>query len=594
MSFMSKFWKVLTPAQHRWILAAQIGSVLMAFSTVAGIAAIAPFFAVLADGELVHHSPWLHWLYVEFGFSDSRTFLTALGLGFIGVVLLSNLINLAGSYALLRLALWIGDDLRKVLFTAYLHREYLFHTRTNGSLLYDNITHETGRVVYGVLQNLFLLVTNLVTATLIVVSILFVSPLGALVAAAGLAGGYFLIYMAVQRRILGAGQVESELVAQRTKLVVEALGAIKELIVLHKQELFLKRFERASRELSRVAAYIDMVTHSPRHVMECVAVSGLVGAALVSMNAGGFGRSLAQLSFLGFAVYRLLPALQQTFAALVKIRASRGAFDAISADLLAARTAHRPRTPANEARQDRPLHEICLTDVTFRYAEHLAPALLDVSLRIPAGCVVGLAGSNGSGKTTLVDVLAGLLVPDSGAVSVDGLSLDEAARAAWRYRIAYVPQSIFLLDSTLAENIALGTAAGDIDTERLLRAARLAQLDGFVAALPGGFDERIGERGVKLSGGQRQRIGIARALYTDAAVLIMDEATSALDVFAEEEVMASVETLRGSLTIILITHRLKTLRQCDVIFELQSGRIVRSGTWSELTGRSKRLAGVGG
>jgi ATP-binding cassette subfamily B protein len=164
---------------------------------------------------------------------------------------------------------------------------------------------------------------------------------------------------------------------------------------------------------------------------------------------------------------------------------------------------------------------------------------------------------------------------------------------AWQCRIAYVPQSIFLLDATLAENIALGTAARDIDRERMLRAARLAQLDGFVAALPGGFDERIGERGVKLSGGQRQRIGIARALYTDAAVLIMDEATSALDVFAEEEVMASVETLRGSLTIILIAHRLKTLRQCDVLFELESGRVVRSGTWSELMGRSKRFAAVG-
>jgi ABC-type multidrug transport system fused ATPase/permease subunit len=594
MGVAREFWKVLTPAQRRWVLAAQVGSVLVALSTVAGVAAISPFFAVLADPGLVDRSQLLRWLYVELGFHGTRSFLTALGLGFIGVVLLSNLLNLVGSYALLRLALWIGDDLRRVLFSGYLHRSLLFHATANSNALYNNITQETSRVIYGILQNLFLLGTNLVTATLILLSILLVSPLSAIAVITGLGGGYFLIYAAVQRRILRSGQVESELAAERTQLILEALGAIKEVIVLGRQEFFQKRFERASSALSRVAAYIDMVTHTPRHVMECIAVSGLVGAALVLSSAGGgVGQSLARLSFLGFAVYRLLPALQQTFAALVKIRASRGAFDAISGDLVAARAAPKAPSPPNGAWHNMPLREICLTDVTFRYRAQSAPALQDVSLRIPAGTLVGLVGSNGSGKTTLVDVLAGLLAPDSGRVEVDGVPLDEITRPAWQSRIAYVPQGIFLLDSTLAQNIALGIAAEGIDRERVVKAARLARLDDVVAALPKGFDERIGERGIRLSGGQRQRIGIARALYTDAAVLIMDEATNAMDVFAEEEVMASVEALRGNRTIILIAHRLNTLRRCDVIFELESGSIARSGTWNDLMRRSKQFAVAG-
>jgi len=593
MSLARELWKVLTPAQRRWVLGGQLAAVLMAFSTVAAVAAIAPFFAVLGDPGLIDRNPQLHWLYSELGFHNRHSFVAALGLGFAAVVLLSNLINLVGSHTLMRLALWIGDDLRRVLFREYLHRDLLFHARNNSGALYNKITDETVRIVLGILQPSFVLLTGLLTAALILVSILLVDPLGAIAVIAGLVGGYFLIYAAVQRRILRSGGVESELIAERTKLIMEGLGGIKEIIVLGKQRFFQHRFERASRALSRLAAHIDVITQSPRHIMECVAVAGLVAYALVlSEPGGGLGQSLAQLTFLVFSAYRLLPSLQQTFASMVKIRGSRAAFEAISGDLLAARAVRAPAVPPDPAWQVRPEREICLTNVSFRYAAQCPPAVHDISLRIPAGSVVGLVGSNGSGKTTLVDVLAGLLVPDVGHVQIDGILLNEASRPAWQSRIAYVPQGIFLLDSTIAENIALGTAREDIDLARMMSAARLARLDDFVTALPNGYDERIGERGIRLSGGQRQRIGIARALYTDAAVLIMDEATNALDVFAEGEVMAAVEALRGGRTIILIAHRLNTLRQCDVIFELENASIARNGTWNDLMRRSKRFAVV--
>jgi ABC-type multidrug transport system fused ATPase/permease subunit len=210
-----------------------------------------------------------------------------------------------------------------------------------------------------------------------------------------------------------------------------------------------------------------------------------------------------------------------------------------------------------------------------------------VSLRIPAGTAVGFVGANGSGKTTLVDLIAGLLVPELGKIEVDGIALDDANRAAWQSRIAYVPQDIFLLDATIAQNVALSVTAGEVDRERLLAAARLAQLDEFVVALPGGYDHMVGERGRRLSGGQRQRIGIARALYRDASVLIMDEATNSLDGLTEQELMATILRLRGRYTVILIAHRLNTVRACDVIFEFDCGNVTGSGSYDGLLRNSK-------
>jgi ABC-type bacteriocin/lantibiotic exporter with double-glycine peptidase domain len=578
------FWGILTPPQRRWVLAAQIMSLLMAVTTVTGVASIAPFFAVLGDPALIDHNALLAGSFQYLGLHSRRSFVVLLGVGFVIVVLLTNFINLAGSYALLRLSSWVGDELRTRLYGEYLRREFLFHLRTSSATLLNNIVRETTRVSVGILQNAFLLLTSLSTAAVIIVCIVLVSPMAGIAVLAGLAGGYSLIYLSVRQRIARAGRVESERTRQLTQLILEGFGAIREITVLRKHDLFTRRFEQASHETAVLAAYIGAITQSPRYLIECIAAGGLVGAALVmSRGDEGIGHSLAELTFLGFAVYRLLPSLQQSFAAFVHIRAAHSGFVAIAGDLLRARAPATRNTPVHPDWSKRPCSEIRFSEVTFRYTPDSEPALCGVSLSIPAGAMVGLVGRNGSGKSTLVDLLAGLLPPESGSVRVDGVHLDATVHAAWQSRVAYVPQDIFLLDSTIAENIALGVAAADIDRQRLAEAARLARLDAFVASLPGGFDEQIGERGARLSGGQRQRIGIARALYTDATVLIMDEATNSLDAFAEEDVMTSVEALRGNKTIILIAHRFNTLRQCDVIFELDGGKLLRSGSWNDLT-----------
>jgi ABC-type multidrug transport system fused ATPase/permease subunit len=592
-------WSILTPRQRRFVLATQVVSLLMACSTVTGIAAIAPFFAVLGEPQLIEHQRLLHWLYVHGGFSSKHDFVVALGIAFIACVLLGNLVNLVGSLAMNRLALRIGTELQTTLFGEYLVRPYPFHARTNSTALFNNIIYETCRVSHGILQNAFMLVSNMVTAAFIIASILLVNPTVAIAMLAGLAGGYVLIYLTVRNRLLRFGQAQSRFSIEQARIVIESFGAIKEIIILQVHKFFRDSFERASRGVSRSTANSHLVGQSPKHVMESVAVAGLVGLALVlGDREEGAGPWLGKLTFLAFAAYRLLPTLQQVFVAIVRIRADRAGLELIAPDLRLAR--RQAAAGAGTSRGDcgwheRPREEISLQEVSFRYAPDRPWALSGISLRIPARTTVGLVGANGSGKTTLVDLIAGLLVPVTGRVEVDGSPLSDANRAIWQARVAYVPQDIFLLDASIAQNIALGIPCADIDRQRLLEAARLAQLDEFISTLPKGFDHRVGERGVELSGGQRQRVGIARALYRHASVLLLDEATNALDGLTEQELMATLARLRGRYTSILIAHRLSTVRSCDVIFQLESGKIIGSGTYDGLLKSSeafRRMAGV--
>ena len=595
MRLVFDIWNVLTARQRRWVLCAQAISIVMALSTVTGIASIAPFFSVLGNPKLVDETGLLHTLY-SLGFSSRRSFTVALGLGFMGLVLLANLVNVLGSYVMIRLALWIGTDLQSILFREYLHRPYLFHARTQSAVLFSNVVHETSRTTNHILQSVFALITNCMTALFIIVSVTLLNPTVAAGMIVAMAGGYVLIYLAVRKALLRAGQIQTHFFIEQTKIVNESLGAIKEILVLRAQSFFRSAFERATRSVARALAHSQLIGQSARYVMECVAVVGLVALALLAdSREGGIGPWLGQLTFLGFAAYRLLPTLQQAFVSIVRIRADRAGFAAIAEDLRLARARTHLAAAGGCSWNDRPRSEILLEELSFRYEPDRAPALAGVSLRVPARAAVGFIGANGSGKTTLVDLIAGLLVPDSGRIEIDGIALDDVNRDAWQSRIAYVPQNIFLLDTTIAQNVALGIAAGAIDRQRLLAAAKLAQLDELIATLPGGYEHRVGERGVRLSGGQRQRVGIARALYAEASVLILDEATNALDGLTEQELIATIVRLRGRYTVIVIAHRLSTVRACDVVYELDRGQIRDSGTYADLIKNSascRRLADV--
>ena len=582
MSFVSDIWSVLNRRQRRRVIAAQFISFAMAVSTITGIAAIIPFFAVLGDpGEIDRH-PLLQWLYAHGDFPGKHAFVATLGIGFIAAVLISNFINAVGSMSMIRIAFEIGDQLQAALFDEYLSRPYLFHARTNSATLFSNVIYEPRRLSSEIIQSGFVLVTNTAAGILIILSVLLLNPAISIVMLLCLGGGYALIYLRVRSRLRILGRARSGAGAEQARTVTESFGAIREILLLEDRQVFRQGFERVSRVISEADWRIQFFGQTPRYVMECLAVSALVGIALALGGDARAGNWLGKLTFVAFAAYRLLPIMQQAFVAVVKIGSDLAGFALIVDDLRLAQSGAGRLAQIQTATsllqwQQCPREDIVLEDLSFRYAAERPPALQDVDLRIPARAIVGLVGANGSGKTTLMDLIAGLLAPTTGEVRIDGVLLDDANRSGWRTRIAYVPQNTFILDASIAENIAFGVSRSAIEARRLIEAARLAQLEELVAALPGGYDHRVGERGIALSAGQRQRIGIARALYRDRPVLLLDEATSALDEAAEAELIATLVGLRGRCTVILIAHGSRMVRSCDVVFELEHGRIRGSG-----------------
>ena len=587
MNTLLTVWRLLNRKQQRKLLGLQALSVVMALSTLVGLAPVLPFFSALADPQALTRYRGLSFLYQLFHFSDPQQFIVALGVFFVAGTVIANSVNLLGSLAIDRFAFQVGEAFHNALFDEYLHRSYGFHASTNSSLLSSNVLHETGRITTGILRYGLILVTQIVTIALIVVSMLLLNPAVAGLTIVGLGASYGVVYALARGKLRREGLLVSREYARRTRIVNESLGAIKELILLRAQKLFVSQFERTGELIAKAVVNTFAISQTPRYVLECATVCVLVALALYSSGAGrGAGPWIAQLSFMGLAVYRLLPSLQQAFLAVVRIRADRAALDSVVRDLqqTLARDGRDDLEPVNDSIwRGRPAREIVLRDLVFQPSMNRPPVLANLTLRIPAGAVIGLIGVNGSGKTTLVDVLSGLLVPQAGEVEIDGIALSQANRGHWQSTIAYVPQNVFICDCTVAENVALGVAADRIDRERVHTALRLARLDEYVAGLPLGYDEPLGERGVRMSGGQRQRLGIARALYRDASLLIMDEPTSALDGEAEREIIDMLVAQRAYKTIVLIAHRLESLRHCDRVYELSGGRIVRSMTYDELS-----------
>jgi ATP-binding cassette, subfamily B, bacterial PglK len=595
MSVLLTLWRLLDHRQRRHLVGLQLLSIVMALSTVGGIAAVLPFFAALADPHAIEHNALLRAMLQSVHLDNGGSSSAVLGMAFAAVVLIANAVNLFGFMAINRFAARVGDTLYVRLFDEYIHRDYEFHIRSNSSALASKV-QESARVTSGVLQQALILVTNLVTIVCVAVAVVLVNPVVATAAIVGLGASYAAIYVTARRRLLRNGQSESRYYAERARTVNEGLGAIREVMLAQARDFFVQRFAEQSRSISRAAVNTLAISQSPKYVLECITVACLVGVALyLHGRADAGGPWMAQLSFVVFAAYRLLPALQQAFSAIVRIRADRTAFAGIEIDLGRALPERRITRDAVMDRtwHGRPRREIRLCEVSFRYAPDRPAAVWDASLVIPAGAIIGFMGPNGSGKTTLLDLVSGLLVPQSGHIEVDGMRLDRTNCVAWQSTIAYVPQHVFLFEATLAQNIAFGTPPAQIDRERLESAVRLARLTECVAALPNGYEEWLGVGGCGgLSGGQRQRLAIARALYRDASLLIMDEATSALDTAAEGEIAETLELLRPNRTILVIAHRTSALRHCDLVFALSNGRVVGSGKYGQLVPANTRAANI--
>jgi ABC-type multidrug transport system fused ATPase/permease subunit len=593
MKVVAKIYDLLTLRERRQTLWLVPLVIAMAVAEVAGIASVAPFLSLLADPNAVNNNSVLRWLHGALGFETDRQFLLAAGTAVLVVILVSNGILAAGTWALAHFGSMRSHSIARRLLVSYLKQPYTFFLERNSAGLANNILQEVTQVINGVVIPGLEAIAKAGTALAVLIMLIVLEPLLAMLALTVLGGAYAAIYGASKNYLERIGRERVISGQERHKAASEALGAIKHIKLTGREAEMVANFSVPSHNFARFETASRVIVTVPRYLLEGVAFASIVGIVLVLLS---LGQSLTEmvpiLGVYAFAGYRLLPALQQMFRGLTRAGYGLGALDTIHETVREVNA----RVEAEEFVSRNALvplafeQSLVLENLSYRYPESCESTLKDISLEIPSRTSVAFVGETGAGKSTLVDVILGLLTPTGGVMKVDGSAINSSNRDRWQQLIGYVPQSIFLTDDTISRNMALGLADEKIDMDKVRRAAKLAQLDLFIEEeLPNAYQTVVGERGVRLSGGQQQRLGIARALYGDPEVVVLDEATSALDSATERTVFESIAALSGSKTIIMIAHRLSTVQACDQIFVMERGRIVSSGKYDELIRTSEEF-----
>lgn len=587
-----KAWAILEPGERRVAVGVASILTLTGFLSALMVASIWPFLAVLADPAAIENTPVLKFAYELFGFESRKSFLFALGVTALVIIIAASLAQMARTYIISRFVARQSRLIGIRLLANYLHQPYLFFVDRHSGDLSNLVLSMSRQIVDQFYRPAAETFAAFFSVFAILALVLWYSPVVSLVSIAVLGGAYSLTFLLVRAKVSQIGMIQFSSGKQLYRICLEAIGGIKAIKILNREAEYIRRFEPPSREVGRTQALITMYSEIPNILLQALGFGGIVLIALVLIDWDGTDMQvvlsdlLPLIGLLAFAGQRLLPELQRIYAGLMQLQYGSVAVEAIYKDLILM-TVDATR-PAPEAPPIRLSRDVALEDVSFRYPAASTAGLGDISLRIGAGERVGIIGPTGSGKSTLADLLLGLIEPDEGAIIVDGTPLSRQDLPRWQASLGYVPQDIFLTDATIAENIALGQPPEEIDHHRVRQASRIAKLNEFIEAeLPEGYGTHVGERGVRLSGGQQQRIGIARALYTDASLLIFDEATSALDTLTEKEVMASIDALPNEVTVVMIAHRLSTIRQCDQIFLLDKGSLVASGPWTQLLEESE-------
>lgn len=587
ISTWRKAWALLERAEKKNALIVLIVIVVTGLLAASMVASIMPFLIVIADPGAIENAPVLAWLYNRLGFEDTVGFLTALGIGSLALILVGSLAQIARTYVINMFSARQMESLSNRLFASYLHQPYAFFLdRHSGDLSTQILT-----VTHVVVERFFKPAAEIVAAsfaTLFILVLLFwMSPFVSLISLIVLGGIYGTTYSLTRRRILRLAKEHHNANRERYRISGEALGGFKAIKILNHEEAYVERFKKPTRKVAHAMAVTGVTADIPSYVLQTLAFGGIVALALILL-AGSEGntpadlvRILPTIGLFAFSGQRLLPELQRIYANFTVLHQGAVSVVALYEDLV---VGHAPSRPMGAAMSALSLERILtFDDVSFRYPNADRTGLDHISFSLEVNERIGVVGSTGSGKSTLADLLLGLIIPQDGEIRIDGVRLTAENCKAWQPMLAYVPQEIFLIDASVAENIALGVDVEEIDMARVKTACRIAQLDEVLENdLPNGVHSKVGERGVRLSGGQRQRIGLARAVYRDFDLLILDEATSALDSITERKVMEAITALPGRKSAFIIAHRLSTVRTCDRILLLDQGKLIAQGSWEEL------------
>lgn len=570
---------------------------LVAVAEVFGIGTILILLRVLADSNSIFNNEYLNWAYNYFSFKNIHDFQIVLSIVVLFIIVSGLGIKALGTYFIIRFSNMRGYDISRRLLNLYMHQPYEWILNKNTSNIAKGVLAEVDKMISSVMIPSLRLLTNLMLACMIVIFLLWVNPLIALIAAVLVGGGYAVIYIMLRGRLLELGHVMVDANKSRYHLTQEMTSGFKEVKLMGLEDLYIKRFSKSASHWAGSSSLRQVIGELPRYLLEGLTIGVLLGIVLYLLitNDGNLVAIIPTLGVFAFAALRMLPAVQQAYYSISAVRSGQAVLDNICKEYFEASNNIVDRNELSADKIMKMDNKIELKDVKYSYPGSKLDLLKSINLVINAGESVGVVGGTGAGKTTLVDIILGLLNPAKGGFYVDNIIIDNNNVRSWQKAIGYVPQTIFLVDATILENIAFGVPENKINYEDVKRAAKLAALTDYVEQLPDGFYTEVGERGVRLSGGQRQRIGIARALYNNPTLLIMDEATSALDNITEKVVMEAVNNIKSNVTLILIAHRLSTVINCDKIILMEKGEIKDIGSYQDLVLRSeifRKMAGI--
>ncbi len=559
-------------------------TIVVAFIEVLGVASIMPFMAVITNPDVIQTNLLLSFLYDTLSFGSTEGFIF-----FLGVCVF---IFLVGSALLKALVVWAqvyfasmrNYSISSRIVAGYLQQSYSWFLLRNSSHLASSILEEVSRVVNGTLYPLMRLISNGLIAVLLLALLIYVDPVLAVSISLVLGISYGVIFKFAGKRLANQGSILSESQKGRLKAINEAFGGIKDVKISGLEKCFIEKYRKPAKKLALANVSAKLWAEMPSFAMQALVFGGMMVIMLYLLKArDGFNGAVPVLTLYALGAYKLMPALQEIYKQLVEIKYHRPALDAIYKDICLIDSLGKVNLDESDTSL-LVIHDFLeLKKLTFSYPEADNISLEVDSLKIEKNTTVGFVGGSGAGKTTAVDLILGLLWSASGGLFVDDQLIGKGNIRSWQRNIGYVPQQIFLSDDSIAANIAFGLPQHRIDYAAVEKAARVANLHDFIISeLSEGYDTTIGERGVRLSGGQRQRIGIARALYHDPDVLILDEATSALDNVTEKIIMEAVRKLGHKKTIIIVAHRLSTVRCSDKLFLFEKGKIIASGSYNEL------------
>ena len=583
MKILQKILFILSPEERTRASLVFAAILLSALIDMLGVASIMPFMAILANPEAIESNSILNSLFVTsqgFGISTSKQFVFIIGVLVFVMLVLSLVIKALTLIVRTRFVFMREYSIGRRLVEGYLNQPYSWFLSRNSADLGKNILSEVAQVITYALGPVANILASGAIVFALMLLLLIIDTQLAITIGLVLGSAYGLIYK-FNKDLLKRIGIE-RVAANEARFIAlnEGFGASKEVKMCNLEKLYLKRFANPAETYSSHLATATIIANIPRFVLELISFGGLLLVVLYLMaKSGDFASAIPVISVYAFAGYRLMPSLQQLYSSATQLRFAGSALDTIINELMSMTTTNDLKG-LNEITFEK---SIMLNNICYEYPSSSKPAVQNVSLTIPAKSKVGFVGTTGGGKTTCVDLILGLLQSKSGSLTVDGQIIDDTNRRNWQSKIGYVPQQIYLIDDTIAANIAFGVPARDIDMDKVIHAAKTAFLHEFVTdKLPYQYRTKVGERGIRLSGGQRQRIGIARALYQNPEILVMDEATSALDNLTEQSVMEAVHSLANEITVIMVAHRLTTVKTCDTIYFLESGIVTGQGSFDEL------------